>query len=284
MPSVGKFNNLTVIKELDFGVYLDGSELGEILLPRRYVPVGSKTGDELEVFLYFDSSDRIIATTEIPFAQVGEFALLRVKSVDQFGAFLDWGLMKDLLVPFREQKITMEEGRSYIVYVFYDQLSNRIAASAKLEQFLHVTHPEYEAGQQVDLLIWKKTEIGFKAIIGNSHQGILYSNEIFQDLDIGQKITGFIKKVRVDGKIDLSLFPSGYGKAGAQTDKIVEYLKTQGGTAFISDKTPPDTIYALFGISKKTFKTVIGNLYKQGLIVLEKDRIRLVEFGKSDLK
>ena len=274
---------MTVVKELDFGVYLDGAELGEILLPKRYVPQGCKTGDALEVFLYFDSSDRIIATNEIPYAQVGEFALLRVKSVDQFGAFLDWGLMKDLLVPFREQKITMQEGRSYIVYVFYDQFSNRIAASAKLEQFLNITPPEYELGQQVDLLIWKKTEIGFKAIIGNSHQGILYSNEIFQELDIGQKITGFIKKVRDDGKIDLSLFPSGYGKAGSQTDKIIEYLKMQGGAAFISDKTPPDTIYALFGISKKTFKTALGNLYKQGIIVLEKDRIRLSENGTGDV-
>jgi uncharacterized protein len=276
MSSVGKFNTLKVIKELDFGVYLDGCELGEILLPKRYVPEACAMGDEVEVFLYFDSSDRIIATTEKPFATVGEFALLRVKSVDQYGAFLDWGLMKDLLVPFREQKVTMAEGRSYIVFVFYDQLSNRIAASAKLEKYLNLVPPDYEAGQQVNLLIWKATDIGYKAIINNDHQGILYSNEVFQELKTGQHIKGYIKKIREDGKIDLSLFPSGYIKVGPHADKIIEYLKQKGGQADITDKTPPDTIYSLFGISKKSFKTALGNLYKQGLIVLEKDRIKLL--------
>jgi hypothetical protein len=276
MPSVGKYNNLIVVKELDFGVYLDGSELGEILLPRHYVPDNCKTGDEIEVFLYFDSEDRIIATTEKPFATVGEFALLRVKSVDQYGAFLDWGLMKDLLVPFREQKTNMAVGRSYIVYVYYDQSSNRIAASAKLEKYLDGEPSNYEVGQQVELLIWQASDLGYKAIINQSHQGILYSNEVFQKLDIGQSIKGYIKKVRDDNKIDLSLFPSGYDKIGEHTDKIIEYLRQQGGYANITDKTPPETIYTLFGITKKTFKNAIGNLYKQEIIVLEKEGIRLV--------
>ena len=275
MPSIGKFNELQVVKELDFGVYLDGAELGEILLPIRYVPDGCKTGDVVEVFLYFDSSDRIIATTEKPFAAVGEFALLRVKSVDQIGAFLGWGLMKDLLVPFREQKVTMTEGRSYIVYVFHDLISNRIVASAKLEKFLNRIPPDFSIGQQVDLIIWKVTDLGYKAIINHSHQGILYANEVFQELSVGQHIKGYVKKVRSDGKIDLILFPSGYEKVGQHTDKIIDYLKEQGGFASITDKTPPDTIYALFGISKKTFKNVLGDLYKQGRIVLEKDRILL---------
>jgi uncharacterized protein len=277
MFTVGRFNTLKVIKQLDFGVYLDGDELGEILLPKRYVPEGCGIGDEVDIFLYFDSSDRIIATTEIPLAQVGEFALMRVKSVDEYGAFLEWGLMKDLLVPFREQKVTMTEDRSYLVYVFYDQVSNRIAASAKLEKFLHETPQEYKTGQQVELLIWKKTEIGYKAIIENSYQGVLYSNEVFQELKTGQKINGYIKKVREDGKIDLSLFPLGYDNAVPHADKITQYLKAHGGYATITDKTPPETIYLLFGISKKAFKMTLGNLYKQGVLRLEKEGIRLVE-------
>jgi uncharacterized protein len=277
MPSIGKYNTLKILKELDFGVYLDGADLGEILLPKRYVPEGSKIGDDLNVFLYFDSDDRIIATTEKPFATVGEFALLRVKSVDQVGAFLDWGLMKDLLVPFREQKVTMIEGRSYIVYVFFDRSSNRIAASAKLGQFLDRIPPEYEVGQQVELLIWQATEMGYKAIINHFHYGMLYSNEVFQKLDVGQNLKGYIKKIREDNKIDLSLYPPGYARVGENTDKIIEYLEQQGGYVPLSDKTSPEVIYNLFGISKKTFKSAIGGLYKQGKIILEKDGIRLVK-------
>jgi predicted RNA-binding protein (virulence factor B family) len=277
MPFIGKYNKLTVLKELDFGMYLDGGEFGEILLPKRYVPKDSRPGDEVEVFLYFDSDDRIIATTEKPYATVGEFALLRVKSVDKYGTFLDWGLMKDLLVPFREQKVTMIEGRSYIVYVYIDKSSNRIAASAKLEQFLDRIPPEYTVGQQVDLMIWQATDIGYKAIINHFHQGILYANEVFQKLNVGQTIKGYIKKIREDNKIDLSLYPAGYAKVGENTDTILEYLKQQGGYVNISDKTPPETIYKLFGISKKTFKSAIGNLYKQGKIMLETDGIRLIE-------
>jgi uncharacterized protein len=277
MPSIGKYNTLKVVKELDFGVYLDGSELGEILLPRRYVPIDCKPDDEVEVFLYFDSDDRIIATTEKPFATINEFALLRVKAVDQYGAFLDWGLMKDLLVPFREQKLTMEAGRSYIVFVYFDQSSNRIAASAKLEKFLDNLPVKFEIGQQVDLIVWQATDMGYKAIINHSHQGMLYSNEVFQKLKVGQSIKGYIKKIRDDEKIDLSLYPSGSVKPGENTDKILEYLRKQGGYANVTDKTPPETIYTLFGISKKTFKIAIGNLYKQELIAIEKDGIRLLE-------
>ena len=283
MPEIGKINKLKVVKELDFGVYLDGSELGEILLPKRYVPRDCKTGDDVDVFLYFDSSDRIIATTEKPNATVGEFALLRVKSVDQVGAFLDWGLMKDLLVPFRQQKVTMVEGRSYLVYVYFDQVSNRIAASAKLEKFLNAFPPDYKVGQQVDLLIRKATDMGYKAIINNSHEGILYSNEIFRKLNIGQHIPGFVRKVRPDNKIDLSLYAEGYDKVVEQSEIIIEYLKQQGGSAALSDKTSPETIYSLFSISKKTFKIAVGALYKKGLIVLEKDRISLSDPERKNI-
>ncbi|HEX2936635.1 MAG TPA: S1-like domain-containing RNA-binding protein [Bacteroidales bacterium] len=277
MPFIGKYNTLKIVKELDFGVYLDGAELGEILLPRRYVPLNFRPGDEVEVFLYFDSDDRIIATTEKPRATVGEFALMRVKSVDKFGAFMDWGLMKDLLVPFREQKVNMVEGRSYIVHVFIDKRSNRIAGSAKLEQFLDRIPPEYEPGQQVELLIWQATDMGYKAIVNHFHQGMLYANEVFQKLNVGQTITGYVKKIREDQKIDLSLYPIGYAKVGEQTDPILAYLEKEGGFAPLTDKTPPDEIYSLFGVSKKTFKRAIGALYKDGKILIQENGISLVK-------
>jgi uncharacterized protein len=276
MPFIGKYNKLKVVKELDFGLYLDGAELGEILLPKRYIPTGTQIGDEIEVFLYFDSSDRIIATTERPHAIVGDFAILRVKSVDRVGAFMDWGLMKDLLVPFSEQKVKMEAGRSYIVYIFYDRQSNRIAGSAKLEQYLDRIPPQYEIGQQVKLLIWQSTELGYKAIIEDYHQGILYSNEVFQKLNVGQRIKGYIKKIREDNKIDLSLYPQGFARVKENTDPIVEYLQKQGGYAELTDKTSPEVIYDLFSISKKTFKSAIGNLYKKGVIKIEDNGIRLL--------
>jgi predicted RNA-binding protein (virulence factor B family) len=276
MPLIGKFNRLKVVKEFDFGLYLDGAELGEILLPRRYVPEGCKIEDDVDVFIYFDSSDRIISTTEIPLAQVGEFAFLHVKTVDEFGAFLEWGLMKDLLVPFREQKVPLTKGRSCVVYVFYDEKSNRIAASAKVEKHLNLTPPAYSVGEEVDLLIWKATDLGYKVIINHAHQGILYANEVFQELAVGQKTKGFIKKVREDSKIDVGLFPSGYANTKQHSDSILSYIEQQGGYAPISDKTAAETIHSLFGISKKAFKRAIGDLYSQRIILIEKEGIRLV--------
>ncbi len=276
MPLIGKFNKLKVVKEFDFGLYLDGAELGEILLPRRYVPEGCKIDDEVDVFIYFDSNDRIISTTEIPLATVGEFAFLRVKTVDEFGAFLDWGLMKDLLVPFREQKVPLTKGRSCVVYVFYDEKSNRIAATAKIEKYLNITPPGYAVGEEVDLLIWKATDLGYKVIINNAHQGILYANEVFQELAVGQKMKGFIRKVRDDQKIDVGLFPSGSSNLKQNTDTILRFVEHEGGYARISDQTAAETIHSLFGISKKTFKKAIGDLYSQRLILIEKEGIRLL--------
>jgi hypothetical protein len=276
MPEIGKFNKLKVVKEFDFGLYMDGAELGEILLPRRYVPEGCTIGDEVDVFIYFDSSDRIITTTEIPLARVGEFAFLHVKTVDEYGAFLEWGLMKDLLVPFREQKVPLTKGRSCVVYVFYDEKSNRIAASAKVEKHLNQIPPAYTAGEEVNILIWKATDLGYKVIINHAHQGILYANEVFQELAVGQKMKGFIKKVREDLKIDVGLFPSGYANAKQHSESILNYLEQQGGYAPISDKTAAETIHSLFGISKKTFKRAIGDLYSQRVILIEKEGLRLV--------
>lgn len=275
MVNIGKYNTLRVLKEVDFGVYLDGENEGEILMPVRYVPKGCQVGDHVDVFLYLDSEDRPIATTEKPYAQVGEFAMLRVKSVNKIGTFLDWGIMKDLLVPFREQKVTMTEERSYLVYIYVDEETSRIVASAKLNKFLNKTVPEYVTGQEVDLIIESETDLGYKAIVNNQHWGILYENEVFEQLDKGLKIKGYIKKIRTDNKIDLSLQPLGYEKVDPITQMILDQLKKTGGFIDVSDKSEAEKVYRVFGISKKTFKQALGALYKQRLITITPDGIRL---------
>ncbi len=275
MAEIGKYNNLRVIKEVDFGVYLDGEKEGEILMPIRYVPKDCQVGDYVDVFLYLDSEDRPIATTEKPFAQVGEFAMLRVISVNKIGTFLDWGIMKDLLVPFREQKVTMIEGRSYLVYIYVDEDTRRIVASAKLNKFLDKTTPEYTVGQEVELLIESETDLGYKAIINNQHWGILYENEVFEQLAKGLKIKGFIKKIRTDNKIDLSLHPLGYEKVDPLTQMILDELKKEGGFIPISDKSEAEEVYRVFGISKKSFKQALGALYKRRIITITLEGIRL---------
>ena len=275
MVNIGKYNTLKVLKEVDFGVYLDGESEGEILMPIRYVPKNCQPGDMVDVFLYLDSEDRPIATTEKPYAQVGEFAMLRVKSVNKIGTFLDWGIMKDLLVPFREQKVTMIEGRSYLVYIHVDEESKRIVASAKLNKFLDKTVPEYVTGQEVDLVIESETDLGYKAIVNNLHWGILYENEVFEQLAKGIKMKGYIKKVRTDNKIDLSLQPLGYVKVDPITQMILDELKKAGGFIAVSDKSEAEEVYRVFGISKKTFKQAVGSLYKKRLITIGTDGIRL---------
>lgn len=275
MVNIGRYNTLRVIKEVDFGVYLDGETEGEILMPVRYVPKDCKVGDYVDVFLYLDSEDRPIATTEKPYAQVGEFAMLRVKSVNKIGTFLDWGIMKDLLVPFREQKVTMTEERSYLVYIYVDEESRRIVASAKLNKFLNKTIPEYGVGQEVELIIESETDLGYKAIVNNLHWGILYENEVFEQLDKGLKIKGYIKKIRTDNKIDLSLQPLGYEKVDPISQMIMDQLKKEDGFIAVSDKSEAETVYRIFGISKKTFKQALGALYKQRLITIGPDGIRL---------
>jgi len=276
MAEIGKYNSLRVIKEVDFGVYLDGEKEGEILMPIRYVPANCQVGDFVDVFLYLDSEDRPIATTETPFAQVGEFAMLRVQSVNKIGTFLDWGIMKDLLCPFREQKVTMTEGRSYLVYIYVDEESKRIVASAKLGKFLDKSIPDYAIGQEVELIIESETDLGYKAIINNSHWGILYENEVFEQLAKGLKIKGFIKKIRPDNKIDLSLHPHGYEKVDPLTQMILDELKKEGGFIPVSDKSEAEEVYRFFGISKKSYKQAIGALYKRRMITISPDGIRLV--------
>jgi predicted RNA-binding protein (virulence factor B family) len=275
MVKIGKYNTLEVVKQLDFGIYLDGGEKGEILMPKRYVPAGCQIGDKVDVFIYLDSEDRLIATSEKPYATAGEFAFLKVKSVDKIGAFLDWGLMKDLLVPFSEQKMKMVVNRKYLVYIYVDEETQRIAASAKIDKYLDNVPPAYETGQEVDLIIDNETELGYNAIINMLHKGMLYHNELFEYLEPGMKMKGFIKKVREDDKIDLSLYPIGYQKVEGVLQEVLYQLKEAGGYLAVTDKTDAEAIYNTFGMSKKTFKKALGALYKQRLIVIEDQGIRL---------
>ena len=276
MAILGKVNPLKVVKVVDFGVYLDGGSDGEILLPKRYVPEVCEIGDTVSVFIYNDSEDRLIATTEKPYVMVGEFAALEVVEVNEVGAFLDWGLMKNLMVPFREQKLKMEEGRRYPVFVFVDFDSKRITASAKIEKFVDESKPELEVGQEVDLLIYKKTDMGWKAVINQQYTGVLYDNEIFKEIHTGETLKGFVKQIRPDDKIDLMLQKAGFEKIDDFALKLHALLKDADGFLPFTDKSQADDIYEEFGISKKTFKKAVGDLYKKRQILLEPDGIRLV--------
>jgi len=276
MAEIGIINKLRVVKELDFGIYLDGGDHGEILMPKRYVPENCKPEDIIDAFIYRDSEDRIIATTERPLAMIGEFAYLKVVSVSTVGAFLDWGLPKDILVPYREQRHSMEVGKKYIVRVYLDHDTERIVASAKIDRFLDNLPPEFEEGQEVDLLIVSKTDIGYKSIINSSHFGMLYQNEVFKTIKQGQRIKGFIKKVREDEKIDLCLEKPGFEKLDSLAEKILEMLKDNEGFLSVTDKSDPEKIYKQFGASKKSFKKAVGALYKQRLIKIEEFGIRLL--------
>lgn len=277
MATVGRYNTLKVLRETSSGYFLDGEELGDILLPGKYAPRRLKEDDEIEVFLYFDSEDRIIATKEEPYCEVGDFALLEVVEVNEIGAFLNWGLQKDLLVPFREQKLKMEPGSWHIVYVYIDEKTGRIAASAKVDKFLGLQPADYKPGDEVELFIYGPCPLGFNAIINNAHWGMLYAGEVFQPLNRGEHITGYINKVREDGKIDLSLYPAGYKKAQTSAELIIEYLKRNGGFMELTDKSPADEIYETFGISKKNFKMAVGSLYKNRVIEIGQNGIRLIE-------
>lgn len=272
---LGEYNQLEIVKEVDFGVYLDGGDDGEILLPTRYVPDGCKPGDVLNVFIYLDMDERLIATTLQPYVKVGEFACLEVAWVNQFGAFLNWGLMKDLFVPFREQKMKMQKGKRYVVYVHLDEESYRIVASAKVEHFLSTEKPDYQPGQEVEVLVWQRTELGYKVIVENKFSGMLYHNEIFQPLEVGMRLTAFIKQVRPDGKIDLVLQKAGARKVDDFSEVLWQYIKDNDGFTPLNDKTDAEVIYHTFGVSKKTFKKAVGDLYKKRRIVLEEDGIHL---------
>jgi uncharacterized protein len=277
---IGKRNTLTVTRIATPGVYLDGGERGEILLPGRYVPQGTLAGEAFEVFVHRDSEDRLVATTEAPRAVVGEFASLRVvSSSPQLGAFLDWGLSKDLLLPLREQSHRVGPGDWVVVYIFVDLKTDRIVATSRLERHLNVAPPEYADGQPVDLLVVARTTLGYTAVVNSAHLGLLYHNELPGPLKVGDKLVGYIDAVRPDGKIDLTINPSGYGRVAPLREHLLEEMKRSGGSLPFVDASSPAEIRGAFGVSKKAFKQALGALYRERLIVIEDRAIRRVEPG-----
>ncbi len=276
MTDIGRINRLKVVKEVDFGIYLDDEELGEILLPTRYVPTPCEIGAELDVFIYRDSEDRLIATTEKPHAMVGEFALLKAVSVNRLGAFLDWGLPKDLLVPFAEQKPRMEVGKLYVVRIYVDEDTHRIVGSARLDSFLYrESEGELNVGEEVSLFIANRTDLGYQVIVDNTYWGLLHHNEVARPLSRGQRISGYIKNVREDGRIDLCLHIKPSEKTDDVSHIILNELKGCGGFIPLTDKSSPEEIQKQFNISKKMYKKAVGALYKNRLITIEPEGIKL---------
>ena len=274
---LGRYNQLEVVKEVDFGVYLDGGDDGEILLPARYVPEDCQPGDMLNVFIYLDNEERLVATTLTPYAQVGDFACLEVAWTNQYGAFLDWGLMKDLFVPFREQKNKMEKGERYVVHVHLDEDSYRIMASAKVERYLSSDMPPYHPGDGVEILVWQRTDLGYKVIVDNRFGGLIYATDVVRPLSTGTKTEAYVRQVRPDRKIDIVLQPDGPRKVDDFAEVLLDYIRQHDGFTTFQDKTPAEDIYATFGVSKKTFKKAVGDLYKKHLVTLEEGGIRLCE-------
>jgi predicted RNA-binding protein (virulence factor B family) len=278
MIKVGTYNELTIIKQVDFGLFLDGGdEFGDILLPKRYIKEGMEIGQTVNVFLYFDSEDRLIATTQRAKAEVGKFASLKVVDTNRAGAFLDWGLPKDLLVPFNQQKIPMKEGYGYVVYIYIDDISERLVASSKLDRFLDNEPADYKVGEKVDLLVAEKTDIGFKAIINDKHWGVIFNSDVFGEMRLGKKCKGYIKKIREDGKIDLGLTKAGYAKVDDLAERILQTMKQHQGYLALSDKSSPEQIAKILKMSKGNFKKSIGQLYRKQLIEIEEKGIRLKE-------
>ena len=281
MIIIGKSYDLEVTKTVDFGVYLAAGDLGEVLLPRRHINNTLRKGDTVHVFLYLDSEDRPVATTQTPKACVGEFAYLPMVASTDVGAFLNWGLDKDVLVPFSEQHRPLEVGKSYLVFLYIDKVDQRITASSKIDKYIDDDEPhEFEPQQAVDLIIGNSTELGYKVIINHRHWGILYKDEVHQRISFGQSLTGFIKTIRADGKIDLSLRNpevSGYEIRDKHAIIILDYLKSNQGFAPLHDKSDPKQIAETFGMSKGAFKKAIGGLYKKKVIAIEKQGIRLIE-------
>ncbi|WP_415885730.1 S1 RNA-binding domain-containing protein [Neptuniibacter sp. QD37_6] len=276
MAAIGKYNTLEVIKEKDFGVYLDAGELGEILLPKRYCPEDLEVGDSIRVFIYLDTDDYLIATTETPKAIVDEFAMLKVSEVNDVGAFLDWGLSKDVLLPYSEQKNRpVEVGKRYLVRLYLDKNTNRIVASTKIDKFLDKTPPRYKAGEEVQLVIANRTDLGQKAIVNHEHWGLIFRSDVLKTVYPGQKFKGYIKEVRADGKINLSMQKPGYSKVVDTVQQILDMIDEQEGFITINDKSSPEVIYKHFGISKKAFKMAVGALLKQGKITIEPGGLRL---------
>lgn len=273
---LGDYNTLLVSRKSDIGLYLDGGPDNEILLPNKYVPEGAKEGDKLRVFLYLDQEERLIATTQEPYAKVGDFAYLECVWVNQYGAFLDWGLMKNLFCPFREQRQHMEIGKSYLVHVLIDRDSYRIMASAKVSKFLSDDIPPYQPGNEVDVMIWQRTDLGYKVIVDNRYYGLIYRNQIFQPIHIGDRMTAYISNVREDGKLDVALQHTGRQQTMDFAATLLQYLKEHNGVCDLGDKSEAEDIAQRFHVSKKTFKRAVGDLYKHRLITVKPLEIKLI--------
>lgn len=276
MIKLGDYNTLKIVKSVDFGLYLDGGDAGEILLPTRYVPKNAKVGDELEVFIYLDQDEKLIATTLHPLAKVGDIAYLEVAWVNEYGAFLNWGLMKDLFCPFREQKMRMQKGQHYIVYIKEDEETHRLLATAKIDKYLSAERPPYKHGDAVEILIWQKTDLGFKAIVDNQYQGQLYEDQIFQPLHTGDRLTAYVDHIRQDNKIDITLQPTGRRQTEEFSEVLLRYLQENGGHCDLGDKSPSELIADRFKVSKKVYKKAVGDLYRRRLITISNNGIDLV--------
>ena len=279
MALIGRMKSLQVVKHTDFGLYLDGGADGEILLPKRYIPkdTPSEVEDWLNVFLYLDSEDKLIATTLKPKIQLGEFASLKVVDINRVGLFFDWGLPKDLLLPHSEEKRPLQIGDYCVIYLYLDKRTRRLTATARLDRHLDKVPANYQVGQEVDLLVVERTDLGFKAIIDGKHWGLIHKNELFKFIRSGMREKGYIKELRADGKISLSLQPIGHEAASGLAEQIIERLRAQGGVLALGDKSPPELISEHFRVSKGNFKKAIGGLYKQGLIRIHDDRIELLD-------
>lgn len=277
MISIGDYNRLKVSREVDFGVYLDDGAEG-ILLPKRFIPHGTKVGDELEVFLYHDGEDRLIATTQHPKGKVGEIVRLKAVSTTPQGAFLDWGLMKDLFVPKSKQMVRMFPGEDYLVRIYIDERTGRVAATEKIEPFLQNDQLTVKEMEPVHLTVYRRSDIGYVVIINHRHTGVLHFNEVYRDIAIGDSFPGYIKKIHTpDNRIDVVAGKPGYERVSGELQKVLDLLEQNNGYLPYNDKSDPADIYAVFGMSKKTFKMTTGNLYKQRRILFTKTGIKLAE-------
>ena len=279
MLKLGNWNELVIVRFTDHGAYLDGGDVGEVLMPKSYVLREMHPGDRVRVFVYLDQSERLVATTEQPRAVVGQFACLRVSWVNEYGAFLDWGLMKDLFVPFREQKTKMEQGRSYVVYIYIDESTRRIVGTAKVDRYLTpASSADYYRGKDVELLVQGRTPLGFKVIVDNAHAGLVYDNQIYgQTPRMGDTLRGTVVTLRPDGKLDISLERIGKSRFRDFADVLLDELEANGGTLPYTDRSTPEEIANRFSVSKKTFKRALGTLYKQGLVRLTDTETILAE-------
>ncbi len=276
--NIGSYNTLKIVKRVAFGLYLDGEEAGEILLPTRYVPENAQIGDFLDVFVYTDGEDRLIATTQVPLAVVGDIKALKVKAVGSYGAFLEWGIMKDLFLPFSEQTADVDEQDTVVVALYLDSKTNRVVATMKWERFLDKSiQPTFAKEEEVQVLVASKTELGYKVLINNKFVGLIYKNEVFKPLCIGDTMRAYIHRVRQDGKIDVRLNRSGYEAIEGEAARLLALLRKMGGFLPTTDKSPAETIYEVCGMSKKTYKKAVGELYKKRLIMLKTNGIVLVK-------